>query len=1004
MKKNILFAAACCAFITGFSQIDQLKRNSDLGRQKLADAAPVRDIDPVMLVNTFVGTGGHGHTFPGAVTPFGMVQLSPDTRKEGWDGCGGYHYSDSLLYGFSHTHLSGTGISDYADLLVTPYVGDKKTALRHLLHEERIPFSHKNEKAAPGYYSVSLENPDVQVRLTASPRCGMQEYRFGQSKGKKFLLLNLGYRDMVLDGSIKQVNSNIIEGSRISKAWADHQHFYFHLETSAPFTVSAQKFDAKSKQYYMILEFPESIEIITVKTGVSGSDIAGAKANLQAEIPGWDFNAVMQATQQAWRNELNGIKISGGTKESMMNFYTALYHAYVHPSLWSDADGRYRDFNNEIQVADGSDYSVFSLWDTYRAANPLYTITQPKKVVDFVESYYQQSVNTGLLPMWTLSNNETDCMIGYHAASIVADAMVKHLNLKHTSELLDAMVRTSTADIYGRKPYGEQGFISADQNAESVSKTLEYAYDDWCISQYASQLMGQKAIAAEYQLRSMNWRNLYYPESGFFQPRQGGIFLPNFKPNEVNHHYTEANAWQYSLAAPHDIRRLIDLKGGNKDMEDFLDSLFHGSSEMSGREQADITGLIGQYAQGNEPSHHMVYVYNYCGAAYKAQELLDRILKTEYRNAPDGLAGNEDCGQMSAWFVMSSMGFYPFAPGSPTYTIGRPLFNDVRIRQGNKDFHIEVVNNSENNKYVQLIQWNGKPWKKLYITHDMIVEGGDLQIVMGPQPKAEVNEYETDLPESELPETALLAAGKAELLVPVPYFSSSTTAFADSLTVGIEKLPTETGRIVYALNAVPDEQSTEFTHNLELYETTTIYARIYRKYDGREIGGPVVHYTFRKFDNSKSITLTPPPANQYSGSNPSALTDGMFGGPDYRSVGWQGFEGQNVVAEIALQQSMQLSKVLVHALQDTKSWIFFPKGMVVEYSTDGKTWKKAGKVLNKTVPDKKEGTVLGDLELDFSPVEAKYVRVTVENYGSCPSWHLGAGGKTWIFLDEITVR
>ncbi|MBI3239945.1 MAG: glycoside hydrolase family 92 protein, partial [Flavobacteriia bacterium] len=356
-----------------------------------------------------------------------------------------------------------------------------------------------------------------------------------------------------------------------------------------------------------VLEFPASTQKVMLRVGVSGTDIQGATANLKAEVPNWDFDTYMRSAQAKWRTELSDIQVYTGDEEVKFNFYTALYHAYVHPSVWTDVDGRYRDFNDKIQQSTtGNLYSVFSIWDTYRAANPLYTLLQPEKTSQFIESYYQQYVNTGLLPVWTLSNNETNCMIGYHSVSVIADAQAKGIKILHANELLDAMVATSKFDHFGKKQYGTQGFISASDEAESVSRTLEYTYDDWCISQYAKRL-GNESIAKEYQLRAANWMNLYHPESGFFQPRKGGMWLPNFKPNEVNQHFTEANAWQYSMGAPHHIAAMVDMKGGGRRMERFLDSLFLSSSVMSGREQSDITGLIGQYAHGNEPSHHMSY-------------------------------------------------------------------------------------------------------------------------------------------------------------------------------------------------------------------------------------------------------------------------------------------------------------------------------------------------------------------------------------------------------------
>lgn len=996
MLKILTSSVFVLTAVAAGAQIEQLKKTQEV-RKTVMDPAAAKTLftDPLVYVNPFVGTGGHGHTFPGPVMPFGMVQLGPDTRYEGWDGCSGYHYSDSMIYGFSHTHLSGTGVPDYSDLLIVPQVGKAVTTgkFKDPKGGYGATFYHREEIASPGFYKVKLHNPNVDVRLTTTKRCGIHEYTFLDKKGKKYLVLDLGYRDKVIEASASVMGKSEVRGRRISEAWAVRQHFYFDLQTSIPFTKATWVEDKKGT-YAMVLEFPESTDKVLVRVGISGTDEEGAAANLQAEAFAWDFEAYMRAAQDAWRTELGVIQAQATDKEILANLYTGLYHAYIHPSLWTDADGRYRDYNQNIRVCGTGDmYSVFSIWDTYRGANPLYTILQPNRVKDFVESYYQQYKDMGTLPVWTLSNNETYCMIGYHAASVIADAAAKGIQLNHPNELLDAMIATANYNHFGIPSYAKNGFISAGEEAESVSKTLEYAYDDWCIAQYA-RLIGKEDIAKEYLKRSENWRNLYNPESGFFQPREGGRWLPKFVPNEVNHHFTEANAWQYSLAVQHNIPGLIRLKGGPKRMEAFLDSLFLSSSKMSGREQADITGLIGQYAHGNEPSHHMAYLYNYVGAPHKTQQMLDRIQREYYHNAPDGLSGNEDCGQMSAWYVLSSMGIYPVTPGSPIYAIGKPMVDRLSMKTAEAIFAVEVKNNSKQNIYIQSLEWNHEPYKKLYITQDMIVKGGLLTFVMGPEPNPELASYETG------------AATHSETIIPAPYFQSTGTVFPDVMRVGIETLPDETGKIVYTVNGdEPTVSSAVFENNIVLYNTTTLKARVYREEQGGKIVyGPVVTTEFVKFVQDKTIALTPLYANQYSGGNDDVLIDGQKGGSDYRSIGWQGFQGQDIVALITLNETKDITKVVASCMQDTKSWIFHPESIVVEISEDGINYKKIGTVENKTVSDRTEGVIRNKLVMDFPPVKAKFVRVTVKNYGKCPAWHLGAGGDTWIFMDEITVE
>lgn len=995
MKKPIILTTLLVSFAAS-SQVQELKQNADAAREKIdrIRTAAGRDVDPAQYVNPFVGTGGHGHTFPGPVLPFGMVQVGPDTRYEGWDGCGGYHYSDSIIYGFSHTHLSGTGVPDYADILLVPQQGKLNTIPGYKkANGFGSKFSHAKEKALPGYYHVEMEN-GVTADLTATLRCAFHRYRFSDAKGKRYILIDLGYRDKVLDVAVTKTGTNSVTGKRVSDAWATHQHVYFSLETSISIKKTKWIQDPKSGNYLFVMEFPDGVKEISVRVGISGVSEEGATANLKSELSSTDFDLVRSRATDTWNKELGKIHVESKDTKVLTNFYTALYHSYVHPSLWSDADGKYRDFNDQIKQSQTPMYSVFSLWDTYRGANPLYTITQQDRIPGFVESFYQQYKNTGLLPVWTLSNNETNCMIGYHSVSVITDAYLKGIPLNDPKGLLEAMIASSTADQLGKKQYGEIGFISADSQAESVSKTLEYAYDDWCIAKFAEKL-GEADIARKYRIRSANWLNLMHPETRFFQPRKEGVFLPFFKPNEVNHHFTEANGWQYSLAAPQHIQALIDMHGGSEGMVNFLDSLFLGSSTMSGREQADITGLIGQYAHGNEPSHHMAYTYNYCGVPGKTQFFIDTILKTFYTNEPDGLSGNEDCGQMSAWYVLSAMGFYPVAPGSPTYTIGRPLMDLVHIKTGKNDFWIVTDDNSAENKYIQSITWkddkgNMQVYQKLFITHDMISNGGTLRIQMGPKPNRELANYELDLRNEIDPG-----------FVPVPFFTTSQTMFESQLEVGIDVLFFEKGKIYYSLDG---EKFQPFYKqggkNILLNETATVYAKVVRE-DGIE--SKVVKSQFVKYVRDKQLKLTTEYANQYSGGGPQALVDGQQGTDEYRGTEWQGFSGRNVEGIIELNEKKDVSSIQISYLQDQKSWIFPPKSISVEISDDGVNFKKAGKTNGVSV---KEGATpkTGTITLEIAPTSCKFIRFTIENYGPCPDWHLGKGNPTWLFLDEIIIN
>jgi predicted alpha-1,2-mannosidase len=986
--KYFALLLAISSFGQTFAQISELNKASDKAQQIFDNQ---RDkyfsFDPLVYVNPFIGTGGHGHTFPGPVVPFGMVQVGPDTRYDGWDGCGGYHYSDSVIYGFSQTHLSGTGVPDYADMLVVPQIGKLNLKPGYAVKGGfGAGFSHSNEKASPGYYAVSLNN-GIDVALTATERCAMHRYTF-KGKGKRYILVDLGYRDKVLEVDVQKVNETSFQGKRISAAWATEQHFYFYAETSIP-GKGKKQFNSKTGKYYYIIEFPANVREVTLKIGVSGVSEVGAKVNLDAEIPSFDFELVQRRAAEKWRAELTKIRIKTWDEKILVNYYTALYHAAVHPSLWSDVDGKFRDFNNQIQTTSKASYSVFSLWDTYRGANPLYTILEPEKVKDFVASFYDQYRCTGQMPMWTLSNNETYCMIGYHTASIIADAYAKGIELENPKALLDALVASSNYPQFGKDLYGKYGFIPAQLEAESVSKTLEYAYDDWCIARFAKQL-GETEIARAYELRAANWLNVLHPESRFFQPRKGAVFLPFFVPNEVNHHFTEANAWQYALAAPHHITALTDIHGGKIGMQHFLDSLFYGSSVMSGRVQSDITGLIGQYAHGNEPSHHMGYLYNYASAPWKTQEVIDRILQEMYTNNPDGLSGNEDCGQMSAWYVLSAIGFYPVAPGSPTYAIGRPLVDHAIINGIRGVFEIQVTNNSYVDKYIQSITWNGKPYEKLFITHEMIQSGGLLEIAMGAKPAKSMANYEIDLKEEPVAD-----------FVPVPYFISSQTVFENELEVNMDKLFFERGEIYYSFDSVHFELFNPIEgRNLLLRESAKVFAKVVRE-DGSQ--SKVVSCTYTKFVKNCTLTLDSPYANQYPGAGSQTLVDGQRGTDEYRGTEWQGFNNVDVKGQIVFDQEKEVNRIKLSYLVDTRSWIFPPKSFTVEYSVDGIHFKKAGKVVGETLKTDKNKTT-GELIIELVPTNLKYIRFTAENYGVCPAWHLAPGNPTWIFLDEVVVE
>lgn len=951
------------------------------------DKFSTRSKNITAYVNPFIGTGGHGHTYPGATLPFGMVQLSPDTRLEGWDGCSGYHYSDSIIYGFSHTHLSGTGVSDYGDVLLMPtsgelyfdngYKGDVDAG-----YGSR--FSHKQETASPGFYSVNLKDYDIDVALSVSPRTGFHEYTFNKG-GVSHVILDLTHRDALLDYDIEVVDAITIQGKRISRAWANEQHVYFYMQFSKPFleAIFPKNEGINSKKKAALSFDTEPGEKLYVKVGLSAVSEIGAKSNLQAELAGWNFEAIKQEAQHKWEKQLGKIQIKGGTVNQKTIFYTALYHSLLSPNLYQDVDGKYRGMDLQVhQTKAHTNYSVFSLWDTFRATHPLYTIVEQNRTNDFINTFIDQYDKGGLLPIWELAANYTGCMIGYHSIPVITDAYVKGIRGYDAQKVFKAMQHSANQDHLGLKSYKSLGYIPADQEAESVSKTLEYAYDDWCISKMA-RLLNEQEDASYFLERAQYYKNIFDPQNGFMRAKVNGSWFGPFNPSEVNFNYTEANAWQYSLFVPQDIEGLISLYGGPEHFEQQLDNLFNASKDLTGRAQVDITGLIGQYAHGNEPSHHMAYLYNFIGKPYKTQFRIRQILESLYKNAPNGLSGNEDCGQMSSWYVLSAMGFYPVTPGLPYYTIGAPLFEEVAIHLENGNtFKIISENNSSKNFYVQDVTLNGQPYKNSYLNHDIIMNGGSLSFVMG------------DAPNSNAFSNKPTASIKASLITPVPYFESDSRTFSDSQEVVIRGLEHK-DELFYS---VDNNNFKRYTSPIIINRTTNFKAYALR--NGKK--SHEVQAAYFKIDASRKIELKTTYANQYAAGGNNALVDYMRGGDNFRTGSWQGYEGQDFNAIVDLGSIKSFSTLGIGFLQDVKSWIYFPKFVWFEGSEDGKVYKNLG-VVTHSFSDQIEASKTYNFEIK-KKMNLRYIRIKAESYGVNPQWHPGAGKPTWLFADEIYTK
>ena len=709
------------------------------------------ETDYTLYVNPFIGTDFTGNTYPGAQAPFGMVQLSPDNGLPGWDRISGYFYPDSTIAGFSHTHLSGTGAGDLYDISFMPVTLPYKEAEAPLgIHSK---FSHEDESAYAGYYQVRLKDYNINVELTATERCGIQRYTFPEAQSAIFLNLKKAMNwDFTNDSYIEKVDSVTIQGYRFSDGWARDQHIYFRTRFSKPFekmeldTTAIIK-DNKRIGTAVIARFDFNTkegEQILVNTAISGTSMDGAAKNLQAEVPENDFDKYLAETKANWNRQLGKIEVKGSNEDDKVNFYTALYHSMIAPTIYNDVDGAYYGPDKKVHQADGwVNYSTFSLWDTYRAAHPLFTYTEPERVNDMIKSFIAFYEQNNRLPVWNFCGSETDMMIGYHAVPVIADAYLKGIGDFDAEKALNACVATANLDSYrGIGLYKELGYIPYNvtdhYNAEnwSLSKTLEYAFDDYCIAEMAKK-MGKQDIADEFYKRSRNYRNLYNPKTSFMQPRDDkGRFIKGFKADDYTPHICESNGWQYFWSVQHDIDGLIDLVGGKNRFAEKLDSMFTYHPAADAELPLFSTGMIGQYAHGNEPSHHVIYLFNSIGFNERTQYYVAKVMNELYKNEPAGLCGNEDCGQMSAWYVFSAMGFYPVNPVSGKYEIGTPLFPEMQLHLTNgKTFTVLAPNVNKKNIYIQSTKVNGHPYDKTYITHEQIMSGATVELEMGSTPK-----------------------------------------------------------------------------------------------------------------------------------------------------------------------------------------------------------------------------------------------------------------------------
>lgn len=960
------------------------------------------------LVNPMIGTGGHGHTFPGAVLPFGMVAVSPDTRVDGsWDGCSGYHDDDRFIYGFSHTHLSGTGCSDLGDIAWLPVYTDSLEKDSSVL---RASFVKSSEQARPGFYQVSLSS-GIVVALSAGLRSGYQRYTFPIG-GRVAIVLNLAHRDALWSYEAKIDSKASVSGFRESKAWAKKQLVFFHSCFNKTPTIIRQKDDGKTLIYYFEVSPGESI---LLSTGISPVDVDGARNNLNedSEHGTLKFEDIVKHADATWNRQLSSIRVDDliqgnsipSKQEKYINLYTALYHCFIHPSLYHDADFRYRGRDGKIyRDSSFTNYTVFSLWDTYRSLHPLFNLIDRKHNLDFIQSMLHQYQQVGRLPVWELWGNETDCMIGYHAISVITDAWAKGIHDFDKNLALRAMLDAAESDWRGFSEFRNKGFLTTEDESESVSKSLEYSYNYWCISKFIRMAFGDTMKIPDYIERGIHgWIHLLAKTPGgkFFVPRVNGGIIEPFDPYEVNNHYTEANAWQYKFAMVHDLNQYIQYIGGSDSLEMSLDQLFQASTATTGRKQDDISGLIGQYAHGNEPSHHMAWLYHFTKAPEKGFQKIDMIRSKMYRNRPDGLIGNEDCGQMSAWYVWASLGMYPILPGTTDYMIAPPLFNQIEIYDGSSmqyKLHAgpyfkrtkDISNNNQLPKY-QPHKLNYNQRIRIFKNDGTSIDNCSIDAsdsscrylyIVNQERKQKTK----PLPKISLPEPSPfvqyhISGGRAHFKLSGNFESGNKYVYTQNLD---SEKHLDFGEVHTDTFSLPYDQSIKLN----------IYAL------NRGEMSPEITIFIPKVKNDLGIIINAIPNKQYTAGGPQALIDGQKGDVEWRKGKWQGYQDQDVELLLTLPKAMNLKGAGMNFLQDQRSWIMMPHDLEIWYSLDGVQFEQVGLVSPKTV-DNLEDNVIETLRINHVPKMVKYIKMIAHKYGSLPAWHPGKGEPAFIFTDEI---
>jgi len=984
--------------------------------------------NPLDYVDPFIGTDGHGHTFPGATLPFGMVQLSPSNDFKAWDWCSGYHYSDSVLKGFAHTHISGPGLAGLGDILLMPTVGKILTDPGTEQNPEngyRSRFSHENETASPGYYQVLLVDYDVNVELTCTERVGFHRYRFPKSDEANIIFDPTHHiAESIFDANIEFVSENKIRGYKESKGEAGTRKVYFIAQFSKKpkkigITSNGKIVNKKSSSGKKVKGFvqfsTEQDEEIEVHVAISHVSFEGAEKNLIAETKNKNFDKVVAEAKTIWTKQLSKIDVNMLSEKDKTIFYTGLYHSSMSPNLYMDVDGKYK-INGKVYSSNHPQYSMFSTWDTFRATHPLYTIINQKITTDMVNSMVDRdAVNEVGLPLWELYGYDNRCMPGYSTVPVIADAILKDIpgidkEAAFTAIYNAAFNNTKSSpnyDVNGIDEYIALGYVPMEIGS-SISKTTEYCYYDWCIARVAEKL-GKTKEQKMFDDRAKYFASHFYKENGYLWPKSStGDWLKKMDltvwDDGLIRNYVSGNIWAYSTFVPHGIPALIKLHGNEQKFAEFLDGIIADTTSLGGNAHVDISGFIGKYGHGDEPGHHLAYLYNYVGQPWKSQKLIREVMEKMYFDTPKGFENNEDLGQMSSWYLFSALGFYPVCPGDGKYILGSPLVNDAEINLENgKTFKIITKNNSKKNQYIQSVNLNGKKYTKTYISHDDIMTGGLLEFVMGDKPKYKYGSKKKDYPDYK---DQSKVQGKIIVKSPsafMPFETEIGNCFAESRIVELH-CNTNDVKIYFTTDGTsPSEKSNLYTKPLQLDKYTNLKAIAIAK-DLKP--SPIFKKEYfpsladGKNEYPKIKLLTP--NHNYGNNDGSMLIDGKIGSLVFSDGKYTGFLGSDMVAVIDLGESRKISNLSIGVLDDMKVWIFPAIGLKIETSDDNENFEVIAS-RDLPMPDHEVPANLARHQLEFDSQKTRYIKVTVQGTKKCPEFHAGAGIDSFLFVDEIMV-